>query len=68
MAREPSRATSNGDRHARKERLAAFLQDSAACVDPAWPVAVSLPQLSEGAMGQLVDNFFYCNFEIDSLR
>ena len=67
-AREPSRATSNDDRHARKERLAAFLQDSAACVDPAWPVAVSLPQLSEGAMGQLVDNFFYCNFEIDSLR
>ena len=45
-----------------------FRQDSQACSKASYPVAVSLPQLSEGAMGQLVDNFFYCNFEIDSFR
>ena len=51
-----------------RERIQAFLGDSAKCAEPVWPVAVSLPQFSETAMGQLVDNAFYCNFEIDSFR
>ena len=45
-----------------------FLCDSTSCARPALPIAVSLPQFSESAMGQLVDNAFYCNFEIDSFR
>ena len=56
------------NRQAKKDRIAAFVKDSQACTKASYPVAVSLPQLSEGAMGQLVDNFFYCNFEIDSFR
>ena len=52
----------DGDLHTR------FLCDSVRCTRPTWPVAVSLPQFSESAMGQLVDNAFYCNFEIDSFR
>ena len=56
------------NRQAKKNRMDTFVSHSHECSKTSYPVAVSLPQLSEGAMGQLVDNFFYCNFEIDSFR
>ena len=33
----------------------------------AKPVAVSLPQLSVTALGQLTDGFFYCNFTLEAV-
>ena len=31
-----------------------------------WPVAVSLPQLSVGALDALTNSFFYCNFTLEA--